>query len=75
MFEREHLGERVVVAANAAVAPVQAEIPLPAGRGLAFEDLLEPGKEFGVRRDRLRLELPACWGRILVAHESAARPP
>lgn len=65
-FEREHLGERAVVAVNAAAAPVQIDIPLAAGRGEDFEDVLEPGKRFHVRRNNLRVELPARWGRCLV---------
>lgn len=72
VFEREHLGKRVVVAVNAAAASVPVEVPLAAQHGLAFEDELEPGKVFRVRTNRLRVDLPACWGRILVERETAA---
>jgi len=65
-FERKHMSESMVVAVNAAVAPVQIDIPLASGRSDAFEDTLEPGKVFSVRHNQLRVELPACWGRCLV---------
>ncbi|HQU44200.1 MAG TPA: alpha-amylase family glycosyl hydrolase [Pirellulales bacterium] len=65
-FERKHLGETAIVAVNASAAPVEIELqPAPVGSH-TFEDQLEPGKVFGVRRNRLRVELPACWGRILI---------
>lgn len=70
-FEREHLGESAVVAVNAAAAAVQIDIPLASRHGRALEDVLEPGKTFRVQRNRLRVELPASWGRILVERETA----
>lgn len=65
-FEREQQGERVVVAVNAAGTAVQVDIPLTQAGSSTFEDALEPGASFHVRRNRLHLELSACWGRILI---------
>ena len=74
VFEREYRGERVLVAVNAAAAPLQVEIQFTAHDGLAFEDELEPGKVFDLRRNRLRVALPAGGGRILIEREKAAEP-
>lgn len=66
-FERKHAGEQVIIAVNAAAAPVQLDIQCPQQDSRSFEDQLEPGTSFGVRRDRLRVELPPYWGRVLSA--------
>lgn len=64
-FERQHDGEQLVVAVNAAAAPAAMRIPVAAGEGETFEDRLEPGRTFAVRGGRLVLDVPPCWGRIL----------
>ena len=64
-FERKENGESIVVAANAAATAARLDIPIADSDGQAFEDLLEPGRTFDVRRGRLRLQAPQYWGRIL----------
>jgi cyclomaltodextrinase / maltogenic alpha-amylase / neopullulanase len=64
-FAREHEGELVIVAVNSAAAPAQLDIPLAARHGEAFEDQCEPGRMFDVRGEKLRVQVPPCWGRIL----------
>lgn len=73
VFEREYRGERVLVAINAA-APVQVEIQVAPHSNRVLQDELEPGKVFDLRRNRLRVALPAGGGRILIEREKAAEP-
>jgi cyclomaltodextrinase / maltogenic alpha-amylase / neopullulanase len=65
-FAREHQGNYVVVALNAAADPASLDIPLAARNRAVFEDWLEPGKMFEASGGRLRVPVPPSWGRILV---------
>jgi cyclomaltodextrinase / maltogenic alpha-amylase / neopullulanase len=65
-FARTSAGETVVVAVNASHDP--ATVPLPAGawRGRRLADRLDPGTAIAVTADRVVLDVPPCWGRVLV---------
>jgi glycosidase len=64
-FLRRAEGESVVVAVNAAAAPLQLELSLPVHAARAV-DLLNPGESFPVRDGRLAVDpLPPRWARWL----------
>ena len=64
-FLRSGRGESVVVAINAAAAPVRLELRLPVGASRAV-DLLEAGAALPVRDGKLDLDpLPSRWARFL----------
>ena len=66
-FLRQHEGESVVVALNAALTSATLELKLPFDQG-TLADLLNPGETFEVVGGKVRLPLPACWGRVLRMH-------
>ncbi len=63
-FARETAGQAAVVLLNAADRPVQVSVPAP--RGGLWRDALNGG-EWRVSGGSLAVELPASWGRVLVA--------
>jgi glycosidase len=63
-FLREHEGESVVVAINAAGTPAAVELKLPVKNG-TLEDLLNPGERFEIRQGKVNLPLTPYWGRVL----------
>ncbi len=64
-FERATLEERIVVAVNAADQPVELELHVPGVNDGELVDVLDGGVTFAARAGRARIELQACWGRIL----------
>jgi glycosidase len=64
-FERATLEERIVVAVNAADRPVELELHVPGVNDGELVDVLDGGVTFAARAGRARIELQACWGRIL----------
>ena len=66
-FARQHEGQDVAVAVNAAATPVPLDLSVPAPDGSTFVDLLNPEEHFTVGRGRLHIDsVPAMWARILV---------
>lgn len=65
VFLRELEGQRALVALNAAPEAVRLEVNLPGAQGW-LPDALNPGQGCTAAGGRLQLELPACWGRVLV---------
>jgi len=64
-FQREHDGERVVVALNAAPETAPMSIPLPCAAARAI-DLLNGDERFPVRAGKLELSsIPPRWARVL----------
>ena len=64
-FLREHERERVIVAVNASHQPVTIQFPLQT-LGEALQDCLNHDHIFPVYQGKVSLEIPACWGRILL---------
>jgi hypothetical protein len=54
-----------VVAVNAADRPVELELRVPGVNDGELVDVLDGGVTFAARAGRARIELRACWGRIL----------
>jgi hypothetical protein len=54
----------VVVAVNAAVVPVTFDLRLPVQHG-RLVDLLNPGSEFFIKNNQVRIDIPPAWGRVL----------
>jgi cyclomaltodextrinase len=67
-FERRCDGETAIVAVNAASQPAALDFPAPTGAGSSFTDMLNEKARYQPADGRLRLELPACWARVLVHH-------
>ena len=65
VFERQLGGEQVIVAVNAADSPASLEVAIPAPPGRQLVDLLDAGAPIATTGGRTRLEVPACWARIL----------
>jgi cyclomaltodextrinase / maltogenic alpha-amylase / neopullulanase len=65
-FARTRGDETVIVAANASHG--RATIPLPATtwRGRRLVDRLDPSTPLAIASDRVALDVPPCWGRVLV---------
>ena len=62
-FVRELDGQRVAVLLNASDRPVEVAVALKAGR---WRDTLNGG-EWNATSDAMTVEIPASWGRVLVA--------
>lgn len=65
-FARDGGGQTAIVAVNAAHAPAEVPLPAAAWRGRRLVDRLDPGTAIDVRTDRVSLDVPPCWGRVLV---------
>ncbi len=63
-FLRRSEGEAVVVLLNSDVNPVDIEFDLPWQEGVLRDDL-NGGEVFQFENSRLRIKVPATWGRIL----------
>lgn len=63
-FFREFEGERVVVALNSAAEPARVSIDLPFTAARAM-DLLNGGQEFAVAGNRLIVDVPPHWSRVM----------
>ena len=66
VFLRTDADAQVLVALNAAPAPVQLEVNLPGLNSAWLDDLLNPGEGCAVRNGRVQLNLPAGWARVLL---------
>lgn len=65
-FKREHEGQIAIVVANSAANPMDLEITLPRHKGWRFVDLLDESQSFIIdEQGKLKLNIPAYWGRIL----------
>ncbi len=64
-FLREYDGERVVVALNSAAEPARVNIDLPFAATRA-SDLLNGGQEFAVAGNRLNINVPSRWSRVIL---------
>jgi cyclomaltodextrinase / maltogenic alpha-amylase / neopullulanase len=64
-FLRSYHHEHVVVIVNANHQPVTVQFPLPVP-GNRLKDVLNEGHEFPVHNGAISLEIPPCWGRILL---------
>ena len=64
VFLREYEGDRVVVALNSAAEPARASIDLPFAAARAA-DLLNGGQEFAVAGNRLNIDVPPRWSRVM----------
>ena len=62
-FLRQVGDELAIVAVNAAAVTVRIDVPVTGVKQLV--DRLEPDRRFEVTNGRLRIEVPACWGRVL----------
>ena len=69
-FERVAETERIVVVTSASGSDTQLELRVGTSDGDLYEDLLHAGHVFEVRRGRLRVNVPPCWGRILKRQSS-----
>ncbi|HEV7735214.1 MAG TPA: alpha-glucosidase C-terminal domain-containing protein, partial [Candidatus Binatia bacterium] len=63
-FARVCAEETVVVAVNASHAPAVVSIAAE-WRGRRLVDRLDPGVPLEAGGDRMRIEVPPCWGRVL----------
>jgi len=63
-FLRSCAAGQVVAAVNAAVAPVALDLRLPVQHG-QLVDLLNPGSEFFIKHNQVRIDIPPAWGRVL----------
>ena len=61
-FMREYEGRKILVAVNAAQNPMTVSLP---AQGRSAIDRLNHEQTFQVRQDRLNIEIPPCWGRVL----------
>ena len=64
-FSRKSGDDFVIVAVNAAAAPVCLHLPLHLPDGYLLTDLLSPGHSYTVQNGRVCVEVPPCWGCIL----------
>ncbi len=62
-FLRQSEQGSAVIAVNMAASPAALDLPLPDG---VYTDALEPGSRFTAEGGRMRLSVPACWGRVLL---------
>lgn len=65
-FKREFEGETAVIILNRSTKPQTAVLPDLANG--AWADVLNGNEAYGVQNDRLSLQIPAQWGRILLNH-------
>lgn len=63
-FLRQTEHEQVLVVANSAEQSVQLELEI-GGPDRTVRDLLNPADSFQIQAGKLRLEIPACWGRYI----------
>jgi glycosidase len=67
--------EKVVVAVNAAAAPIQVELHLPLREGWLV-DLLNPGNRFRILENRASIDpIPPSWGRLMTMHPGQSQIP
>jgi cyclomaltodextrinase len=64
-FARIAAGETAIVVVNASHAPAVVPMPVATWRGRRLVDRLDPAAPVLVAGDRLDLEVPPCWGRVL----------
>jgi glycosidase len=63
-FLREHEGEHVVIALNAAPEPARISLDVPF-TAVRATDMLNAGQEFAVKGNRLDVEVPPHWSRVM----------
>ena len=71
VFQRRWEAEYAVVVVNASHQPANLEWPAPLPDDLVLQDRLNPTDRFSVRNGKIALQVPPCWGRILVGGKSS----
>jgi cyclomaltodextrinase / maltogenic alpha-amylase / neopullulanase len=66
VFARASAEQTAIVAVNAAHGTAQVPLPVGAWRGRRLFDRLDPASPIAVTSDRLQVDVPPCWGRVLV---------
>jgi len=67
VFSRQTSEEWILVALNASANPGQLSLSIPALSGGHMLDVLNDDQSISVQHDRLTLDIPACWGRIILS--------
>jgi cyclomaltodextrinase / maltogenic alpha-amylase / neopullulanase len=66
-FARRHGDQLAIVAVNAAATPARLTLSVDLPGGATLEDALEPGSTLTMAGQRMSLEVPARWARVLVS--------